>query len=337
MRVRAIHVVPVTALMLLLAPQAALAALDVTRDGTGGLVVQSTSDAVDSLVIDRNSLDQLRIADATGAAVSSSDGACAADAEQPTALACIVASGAAVTVRLGTQADTLDTTLATGVSLTLDGGDGADTFRVGSSGTTTVTDTTLTDVFDLTHATSGVTVRYAAAPVYRLVASCGGCPPAWSVRLPASPGRVLLGASDDRVDLTAWRGYGRSTFSLGAGLDRFFGSPTRRSTVDAGAGNDQLVSRAAADVFNAGDGMDDLADFGGLGDLLRGGPGTDSFASPDSRRDTIDGQGGADMCLSMTRQTRNCDSSGPVRGVEFAVYYPTTRPAQIYQMLGISG
>lgn len=319
---------------LLALPQGALASIDVTADGSGGVVVRATSDAVDSVVLDRNSSDQLRVIDTSGAAVTSSDAVCAADLEQPGAMACALASGAAVAVDLGSQNDTFDSTLATGIALTVTGGDGADTLRVGSSGTTTLTDTTTTDTVDLSSATSGVRIRYVAAPTFRLVASCSGCVPAWNVRLPASPGRVLLGASDDRVDLRAWRTYGRATFSLGDGVDRFFGSPTRRTTVDAGAGNDQLVSRAAADVLNAGAGNDHIADFGGTGDIIRGGPGTEVIASLDSRRDVIDGQGGPDMCASLSRLPSRCDT-GTVRGVEYAMYFPTTSERMILQMVGI--
>jgi Ca2+-binding RTX toxin-like protein len=336
MRSRTLLSAMIAAVALLAAPQAAFAALDVTSNGSGGVRVASTGDVAESVVVDRNSVGQLRVVDTSGAPVTSSDAACAADPEQPTAVACTLAAGAAVAVDLGTQNDRLDTTLATGVALTVSGGAGTDTLRVGSSGTTTVTDPTTSDVIDLSAATSAVTIGYAAAPVYRLVASCGGCAPAWNVRLPASVGRVLLGPGDDRVNLAAWRTYGLSTFLLGDGVDRFFGSPTHRASIDAGAGNDQLLSRAAADILNAGAGNDHIADFGGIGDVIRGGAGTDVMSSLDDRRDVIDGQGGLDMCLSFSRETNRCDT-GTVRGFEYAYYFPTRTERLILQAVGIRG
>lgn len=334
MRHRSTGTAMLAALALLAVPQAAGAAVDVTSDGAGGVLVTG-GDAAESVVLDRASTGRLRVVDTSGTPVTSSDATCSADVEQPTAVTCAVD---AVSVALGAAGDTFDSTALTGsVTLTVSGGDGADTLRVGSPGTTTLTDVTLTDTIDLSSATSGITARYQASPVFRVVATCGGCAPAWTVRLPAGPGRVVLGPMDDRVELNAWRSYGRTTWVMGDGLDRFFGSPTRRSTVNAGLGNDQLVSRAAADTFNAGEGSDKLADLGGAGDILRAGPGVDTMASLDSRRDTVDGQGGRDMCLSRNRSTSGCDTGGPVRGIENPTYFPVTTQKMIFQAIGIRG
>ena len=332
MRHRSIHAAMLATIALCAMPQAANAALDVTSDGAGGIRVTG-GEAAETLVLDRGSSNQLRVIDGSGAQVTSSDATCGADVEQSTAVTC---SASVVSVALGAGADTLDATLVTGITLTADGGDGVDTMRVGSQGTATVNDATGLDLVDLSHATAPVTVRYQTSPVLRLVATCA-CGPSWSVRLPSNPGRVQLGAQKDRVDLTTWRNYGKTTWMLGGELDRFFGSPTRRSTVDAGEGNDELVSRAAADVINAGAGNDHIADFGGTGDVMRGGAGVDGISSLDSRRDTIDGGLGRDLCLSLNRSASGCETGGPVRGIEIPTYFPVTTQAMIFQVFGIRG
>jgi hypothetical protein len=334
MRHRTIRAAMLATIALCALPQAAAASIDVTSDGAGGIRVTG-NEAADSVAMDRNSTNQLRVNDVTGAPVTSSDGTCLADPESPMSVVC---STSIVGVLLGAGNDTFDSTVLTGVTLTVDGQDGTDTLRVGSSGTITVNDTTGLDTVDLSFATGGVTVRYQSSPVLRLVATCSTCSPAWSaVRLPANPGRVVMSPNKDRVDLTTWRAYGKTTWSLGDQLDKFFGSPTRRSTVDAGAGNDELVSRAAADVLNGGADIDHIADMGGIGDILRGGPGVDIIASLDSRRDTLDGQGGVDACLSLNRSKSGCDTSGVVRGFENSTYFPVTNQAMIFQVVGIRG
>jgi Ca2+-binding RTX toxin-like protein len=332
MRHRTIRAAMLATIALCALPQAAAASIDVTSDGAGGIRVTG-NEAADTLVLDRGSSNQLRVVDGTGAQVTSSDATCTADVEQPSAVTCGVTN---VAVALGGGADILDATLVTGITLTVDGGDGVDTLHVGSQGTATVNDTTGLDVVDLSHATAPVTIRYQTSPVLRLVASCS-CAPAWSVRLPANPGTVVLGAQKDRVDLTTWRAYGKTTWQLGGGLDKFFGSPSRKSVVDAGEGNDELVSRAAADVINGGVGSDHIADMGGTGDVLRGGAGVDVISSLDSRRDTVDGGVDRDMCLSLSRRTSGCDTGGPIRGMEIATYFPVTTERYIFQVVGIRG
>lgn len=324
----------VCSLLALALPAPAAAALDVTRDAaSGGLRVASDGDEADAVTIERTAAGALRI-HAVGGATSSTDAACTADEELHNAVSCALAPGAVVGVALGPGNDMLDARAATGVTMLVDGGPGQDTFRIGATGTAKVADATSGDVIDLSHAQGALRVRFERARA-RLVARCGGCPARWAVQLPAHPGRVVLGAHADDVDLVAWRAFGRTSWQLGADGDRFFGSPVHRSIVDAGADGDSLVSRTAVDVLRGGAGVDRLADFGGTGDLLAGGGDTDALASLDGRRDVIDGQAGRDLCLTARGQMSGCDT-GPVRSVETAQYQPITTLSFVLSTLGVS-
>lgn len=311
--------------LLVLAPNAT-AAVDVVREPSTGVVTVTGDASADAITLTRT--DAVTV-DITGA-TSSTDSSCTFFA---TGARCVAPAGTAVAITLGDGDDTLDAHAATGLELTVDGGAGADTLRLGSSGMTTVTDVTASDSIDLAHADGSIVVRWEAA-FARLVARCGGCSSPFAVTLPAAPGTVTLGPDTDDVDLARWPGRGLTRWTLGADRDRFFGASVRRSIVDGGDGWDTLVSRAAADTLRGGAGFDKLADLGGSGDVLLGGADTDSMASLDTRRDTIDGQAGRDLCLTAGYTQRSCDA-GPVRSVETAQYLPGATAGRVLAALGI--
>jgi hypothetical protein len=289
-----------------------------------------------TVTIDRADDSRLRVRFA-GQLLTSEDPACSADPLATDTLECTTASSEKVTLMLGAGADTVDARGATGIALTVDAGCGTDTLRLGSSGTTTVIDSTAKDVIDLSAADSSIRVRYEKSKA-RVVARCTGCSTPWAVILPRAPGRVRLGGSADDIDLGAWPTRGVTTWQLGAGHDEFWGAPIHRSTVTGDAGNDKLISRGSAvDNFRGGVGMDKLLDLGGNGDVLRGDAGTDSISSLDGKRDTVDGGAAADICLSTSRLARGCDTRpGGVRNVEEPVYFPVHTLKLVKLVLGIS-
>lgn len=321
------------AVLALVVPPSASAAIDVREFFGDELYITASGDGVDVVTIDRNEAGDLRIREATST-VTSSDGICSSDPQDPAVATCSVPAGTVVTVTLGAGNDSLDARAATGVRLVVDAGRGSDTIRLGASGMARVVEIAPNATIDLSHADAPLRVRYEGARRL-LVARCGGCSTPWAVMLPFGPGRVWLGAHADDVDLGAWPAVRRTTWLLGAGHDRFFGSATRRSIVDGGAGDDQLVSRAAADVLRGGHGADALADLGGAGDVLLGGPGVDALGALDRRRDTLDGGAGRDMCLATRRSTASCGEGGTVRNIDTHVYFPFVTRAGVLAALGI--
>lgn len=297
---------------LLIAPSIA-GAVEVTRSDDGSVRIVGAA-AADRVTIARDEAGLLVVADATGSTMTVAD--------------------ALVDVRLGAGNDIVDSRLATGVQLRLDGGAGADRFIVGTDVSTRIVDTTGTDTVDLSRVEGDVRVRWRQS-LRRLTATCPECAGRGTVELPARPGAVVLGSGDDDVDLAGWRVRGRTTWNLGAGQDRFFGSPIRRSIVNGGADADELVSWAAVDVLRGGPGTDQIADFGGTGDVLLGGADWDVMASLDGRRDRLDGGAAKDMCPSLTRRATSCDTSGQARSFELVTYLPTTVWKTVLGVVGI--
>jgi Ca2+-binding RTX toxin-like protein len=318
--------------VLVLPPAAVHASIDATRDAAGSVYVTATGDAAEQVTLFQDGTATIRITDAAGP-VGSSDGSCTVDATSGAAT-CPAASGAYVFVALGAGDDTLDARDARQVALTVDGGSGADTLQVGAGRMTRINDTTATDVIDLSHADDDVVVRWQASRT-RVVATCTGCETSWTVVLPARPGTVRTGDASDDVDLRTWRAGGTTAWQLGAGADRWFGSPVHRAIVDGGADADSLVSYAPVDTLLGGAGTDKIADFGGRGDVLRGGADGDVMASLDGQRDVFDGGASRDMCLTIGgRTTRQCDT-GSVTGFEMSRLMPRTTPGWVLPMLGI--
>lgn len=314
----------------IMAPTAS-AAIDVTRASDGVVWVRG-SDADETVTIDRADDGALRVTDAAGAATSS-DATCEIDATTGAARCDAGTTFARAVLAGGT--DSLDASYADLAALIVNGGDGADTVRPAGAKFARVWDATTTDTVDVSAFDGGARARWHKGQ-RRIAITCPDCSSPHTVLLSGRPGTVVLTPQDDDVDIRTWRVPGRTTWSLGQGSDRFFGSQRRRSVANGGDGIDRLVSYDAADVLRGESGDDKIADFGGRGDVLLGGPGIDAMSSMDRSRDTLDGGTGKDFCLTPQggRGTSHCDS-GPVRHMETSTYLPLTTQSWVFMVLGI--